>query len=275
MADEEANQIDETQDTAQPVRTIMPPPPIAASAPPMVAAPGARSIIDPNIRSRMEMARTMSAFPLDQAQQAVNTAIRFQAQRGYQQDVQNGKPAAEALMKWAPMLSNGPRGTELGQAASFIRATAPTVPKPVNVGGVLYNIAPGGQSVTETPGQRRVIKPPAGLAADLADARKTLDGYVKEIEKVEASDDKTLKKQLPTLRQRRTDLENYVQMKELQQSPRQILATPGAAPVPAGPAPSAATSSSMPQKVTSQAEFDALPSGTVYVGKNGKRYRKP
>lgn len=37
------------------------------------------------------------------------------------------------------------------------------------------------------------------------------------------------------------------------------------------PGPSAAT----PPTITSKADFDALPSGTVYIGKDGKRYKKP
>src|SRR4029077_6732744 len=30
-----------------------------------------------------------------------------------------------------------------------------------------------------------------------------------------------------------------------------------------------------PQKISSKQEYDLLPSGTIYIGKNGRRYRKP
>lgn len=35
------------------------------------------------------------------------------------------------------------------------------------------------------------------------------------------------------------------------------------------------TATSTPGRITTKAQFDALPSGTVYIGKDGKRYRKP
>jgi len=48
----------------------------------------------------------------------------------------------------------------------------------------------------------------------------------------------------------------------------------GAIPRPAAPAASA-TAPQEPSQVTSKAQFDNLPSGAVYIGKDGRRYRKP
>lgn len=53
----------------------------------------------------------------------------------------------------------------------------------------------------------------------------------------------------------------------------------GGAPTSTGTAAadllSSTTPNSAPSKVTSQEEFDALPSGATYIGEDGKRYRKP
>jgi hypothetical protein len=57
-------------------------------------------------------------------------------------------------------------------------------------------------------------------------------------------------------------------------------ATGTAAPAPAAAPPAAMAlaakpPTSAPQKVTSKAEFDALPRGAIYTDSNGKRFRKP
>lgn len=230
---EDADQTGDVFDITTPSRTIAPPPPPpAAVAPPVVTAPAARRVAAPSpMDIQMQQLRTQFAnLPMAQANEAVSAALKFQATRGYQNDLQNGMAPAEALAKWAPMMFTAPKSSNLGQAASFIRATTPQVR---DIGGVGYRIPPQGNAIPITPPKQTVPKPPPGLAPDLADARKTLDGYVKEIEKAEASDDVTLKAQLPRLRQRRTDLENYVQAKELLQAPPQTALT---APQPAAPA---------------------------------------
>jgi hypothetical protein len=43
----------------------------------------------------------------------------------------------------------------------------------------------------------------------------------------------------------------------------------------AGMPPSTGTAASAPPQITTQEQFDALPSGSVYFGEDGKRYRKP
>lgn len=64
-------------------------------------------------------------LPLDQAEAAVEAAMRFQGQRGYQRELAKGTAAPEALAKWAPMIFAGKGRSNLGQAAQMIRATAP------------------------------------------------------------------------------------------------------------------------------------------------------
>lgn len=46
----------------------------------------------------------LSGLPYDQAQKATVAAMKLQGQRGYQADLAAGKPAHEALAKWAPMM---------------------------------------------------------------------------------------------------------------------------------------------------------------------------
>jgi len=46
----------------------------------------------------------LQGLPFDQAQRATVAAMKLQGQRGYQSDLNAGKPAHEALAKWAPMM---------------------------------------------------------------------------------------------------------------------------------------------------------------------------
>lgn len=46
----------------------------------------------------------LQGLPFDQTQKATVAAMKLQGQRGYQADLTAGKPAHEALAKWAPMM---------------------------------------------------------------------------------------------------------------------------------------------------------------------------
>lgn len=106
--------------------------------------------------------RNFANAPVDQAQKAINAAIQYQSQRGYNQDLQSGMSPDQALAKWAPlMLGKG----GLTGAASMIRATQP---KPN------FSFVPGEEGAPATfqaPGQRPVVVPrsamPRGNAEDL------------------------------------------------------------------------------------------------------------
>ena len=52
-------------------------------------------------------------------------------------------------------------------------------------------------------------------------------------------------------------------------------ANPPAANPPAAQAPKAAPPATAPPRITAQAAYDALPSGTIYTGSDGSRYKKP
>ena len=92
---------------------------------------------------RAYMERQLADAPIAQAQAAIAAATQFQAQRGYQKDIQDGKDPSEALSKWAPILfgGSGKGSSSMSGAASMIRATRPE-PK--------YDFAPG-DAVTGRP----------------------------------------------------------------------------------------------------------------------------
>lgn len=146
-----------------PVQVAPPPPPpppspvmaqpVAPVAPPM---PGTSAIMSPDQRVQAEFMqraynRARYGAPNDElalAEQAINAAVKFQAQRGFQQDLQQGKSASEALAKWAPMLFTNPKQATLGQAAAMVRATRPAAPMVRSAGGQLFQVPPGGGAAT-------------------------------------------------------------------------------------------------------------------------------
>lgn len=154
-------------DTDDQTRQIIAPQPasIAPSAAPLMVAPGRTPIASPSgitlpspaqAQAGEAMRRTQFAvadMPLAQATAAVESAIRFQAQRGYQNDIQGGMAPAEAMAKWGPSLF----GSTAGSAAAVSRAAIAARPQSRVLRG------PGGQlfRVGQT-GQGEAITPPAG-----------------------------------------------------------------------------------------------------------------
>lgn len=60
----------------------------------------------------------------DQAAKAIAIAMQYQGMRGYQKDLANGTPAAQALSKWAPAMFYG-QGSGSGMARAVIPQAAP------------------------------------------------------------------------------------------------------------------------------------------------------
>ena len=288
--DDTTSQDDLGQDYRAVPRAITAPSPAAAAPPMPVAAPGRAPISPPPDLSttlkaggrqfpnwtgaaELQAANALRGVPIEQAQQAVQSAIAMQAQRGLARDIQSGMDAAEAMQKWMPTLISAQKTPPtLGQAAEFMRAMTPQPRKIYNTATGLYGLDPGGASVTRLPGQAASVKAPPGLSASMSDTRKALNAYVKQIEQAEASEDVTLKAQLPRLRQRRLDLENVLQAQEIQLGQPQ----PGqTAPAPVPPRAPTAPPSIVSERVTTRAQFDALAPGATYVGRDGRRYRKP
>lgn len=164
----------------QAVTSTQSPAPIMLRGPqgPAPRATGPRlQLLTPEQASQQEMIRRAqymyAADPTAQTEQAVAAALKFQAQRMYQQDLASGTAPAEALAKVAPLLFGGPKQGNLGQAASFIKATQRPATKFTDVGGVLYRHNPDG-TVTAVTGPKapkaQTLDPieKAFLAADVA-----------------------------------------------------------------------------------------------------------
>ena len=72
--------------------------------------------------ARMQV-KDVPLYPIEKAQQAVQAAMKFQGNRGYQKDLADGKSPADALVKWGPlMFYNDPSG--MSAAAALARASA-------------------------------------------------------------------------------------------------------------------------------------------------------
>lgn len=152
------------------------------------------------------VAAAFQNLPVDQAAKAVEAAMRYQAQRGYQQDLAAGKNAAEAFAKWGPMLFH--------QATGIPEAINRSVPPPItpqqmiqnrlaqakfdaaqaaakakaeqgairSAGGGLYRISSSGPAEELVPPKASTSKDPA-----LGDAYKQLDEARKDMAKLVAN----------------------------------------------------------------------------------------
>lgn len=140
------------------------PPPVAPTGPTQwvsraqpVAPPGGVGDMDWDM-----IERSYGNLPIAEAQKAINAAMQYQAMRGYKSDLESGKPAAEALSRWMPLMIAKPGGGNLAGVASMIRATQP---KPN------FAFVPGQNGAPPTfqaPGQRPVIVPRSAMPISTA-----------------------------------------------------------------------------------------------------------
>lgn len=131
-------------------------------------------------------------LPVDEAMKAVDAAIRYQGQRGYMRDLQNGMNAAQAFAKWGPMLFK--------QATGIPEAIDRSVPAPLSayqkaqlakpslhaVSGGLYRVPPTGTPETlVAPPVKPTPTPKLSEAAreDLKDAYRELDAARRDMAK--------------------------------------------------------------------------------------------
>lgn len=125
-----------------------------------VARPGAAAVASPFLspdeaQRQLELRRLRYAIqdaPIEQAEAAVNAALKFQAQRGYRRDLQAGVPAAEALMKWGPSMF----GSTAGTAGALGRLARPEPEKYMDIGGVGYQMK-GGRAIPLTTAKPKTI----------------------------------------------------------------------------------------------------------------------
>jgi hypothetical protein len=121
----------------------------------------------------------ISRMPLDQATAAYSAALKFQAMRGYQSDLQAGKSPADALAKWAPLMFTAPKEATLGQAATMVRNVRPPAPVIRTANGQIFQVGPNG-AVPLTP---PVTRHDAANQLDVLDYRDKL----KEMDTLRAS----------------------------------------------------------------------------------------
>lgn len=283
MANNTNQDVDELDDEGFDYAPAPPPPPPPPTQPiaPAAVSPPVAPRIDPGDLPRalrppvmppafnLEQWREQNAeMPIAQAEQAVASAMRFQGIRQYQQDLASGMNASEALAKNAPMLFGGPK-QNLGNVASFLRATRPPTTQYRDIGGVLYEIEPGKRPVPisqKTPGFANIgptIQRINKLTEELKDTRtpQEVRQGVPDPGFGILADEK--RAQINALRQ---------QLQRAQGPTPQRVVPPT---LPAGPAATPVPAPEGPQRITTKEQYDQLASGTVYIGKDGRRYRKP
>lgn len=213
-------------------------------------------------------AEAFKRLPVDEALQAVEAANKFVAQRGYMRDIESGKNAAEAFAKWGPMLFKN--------ATGIPEAIDRSVPTPISpyqqaqlkmrqqqLNAPRLHFGSAGEVIQETgakeqpfkvlrageqkPNKEATITVP--LNPDNPDGAK-ITGPANNPEVIAA-----VKKHEDALAPKPVPVE-----KSLLQKAKEMFS--GAPP-------------EAPKAVKSKADYEALPSGTIYLGKDGKRYKKP
>lgn len=129
--------VDLGPDPTAPVAPVAPVVPAPVAAPPAPAPDAATGAYWNQFR------QAYKDLPLAQAQTAINAAMKYQGIRGYQRDLAAGKPAAEALARWGPLMLSSDRGAGgLAGAAAMTRAATP--PTHFGTRGEVLRVMPDG-----------------------------------------------------------------------------------------------------------------------------------
>lgn len=224
-------------------------------------------------------------LPVDEAVKAAEAATRYQGIRGYQKELQNGANAAQAFAKWGPMLFH--------QATGIPEAIDRSVPTPITPQQMIQNRL----------NQQKFEAAQAATKAK-ADAAKVMTPYqAAEIELRRKAAGKTTEKKAtvtvpldpanpegakisgpaddPTVAAAMAKHEEFFKPKPPVETPglfdraKSALGLGSARATTSPPNPAMSQKKDEAPKVTSKEQFDALKSGDIYVGKDGKRYRKP
>lgn len=178
-----------------------------------------------------------------EAQAAITQALQLEGILGFDADRKAGVPVAEAMAKWAPKMY----ATHPNVAIDALRHQAPPfVPTKLNVGGQdLFMMGPGHaqfapKQASEGLKQSDILHGTTAELNALAKAIEREDDPVRQ---------ESLKKQYSDALGR---LQGMTQSRQTTQG--------GGASLP---------------KVTTQAQFDALPRGATYISKDGRPHRKP
>jgi hypothetical protein len=263
--------------------------PAAAAPAPAVAQPGALPdkwwIAPPKPpeidRTRVNAIRDLyNAVPPGEAGKAIEMATRLEGILGFDADVKSGVPFMDALRTWAPKLYfNHP-----GAVSRLVQP--PFSPSQMQVGG---------QNLIQTsPNRYQVIPPPIGSGPITAQPVLTpggmplpgvnaIHGRGGSVHVIPEKSQGPTATQLGLLIKHQLDDIN-LQMRDVTEGSPEEIALKAKAQELRGHldrvTKSALHLNAPPQtadipKVTTQAQYNALPHGAVYVSKNGKKHRKP
>ena len=139
--------------------------------------------LSPQQQAENDVREQVAGQPIEQQQQAVQSAVKFQAQRGYQQDLAGGMSASQAMAKWGPMLfAPGSPG-----AMSAMKMQQPQIR---NIGGKLVRIMSNGTAKPiNVPGQ--VSPPQKWEPQDTIDYKAATERYNKNAEALSKLRDST------------------------------------------------------------------------------------
>jgi hypothetical protein len=236
-------------------------------------------------RSRVNAIRDLyNAVPPGEAGKAIEMATRLEGILGFDADVKSGVPTTDALRKWAPkMYFNHP-----GAVSRLVQP--PFTPGVTNVGDERliqtspnrYQLLPKPMPTDIGPLNARPIQTPEGKVLGYGLATKSgLHPRWNTEDKSQPKTSDMIHAYSAQLRGLEKDMEaaNFAGDKakeaEFQRQHQEALSglyniTKGAVK-----GPPAAAKEQGPPKITSKAEYDALPHGAVYISKNGKPHRKP
>lgn len=140
---------------------------------------------DPADAFWQRMKSLTAGMPIAATEEAVAAALRFQGQRQYQRDLASGMAPGEALARSAPLIFSHPRQGNIGQAASFMRATTKPPARFIDVGGVLYRQNADGSVTAMTPPKPVPPKVSSLDLKDFGDLQATRQRNLKAIDALE------------------------------------------------------------------------------------------
>lgn len=210
-------------------------------------------------------------IPIAQAEKAVQSAMKFQGMRTYQQALQAGKPAAEAMMIAGPMLFGGRIPT------SVMRATQPPKPDIRHIGQRAYRVNPDGSLTPLTP--EPAVKPPV-VRPDPFDSIefKSIQDSMRSIEHAVAKGDMSMEEGRKAIARHQAEAEDIRRRHAARLAAEQpgppggtptarVSSPEGTAPPPsspASPAPATAPKFREGQRVRDRS------TGKIYVIRDGK-----
>lgn len=208
----------------------------------LVSAPSGTGVTMPDTTEFVR--RAFNTLPVEQASKAVEAAEQMIARNGYQKDIQGGMSSATALSKWGPMLFKGSSGLATierlgGGMTPYQKAQTELAQKRLEVASKPKVLTPAQQAIGDRAKERLAFQREQFAA-------KSVPTEVLRVP-IDANNPFSGTR---TFKQARTN-------------------------APAVTAPAVAAASSASGQVTTKEQFDALPKGTIYIGKDGKKYRKP